>query len=63
MKSGQNAAVIPFTNHDTQPLVQKFGRTAGTTFIQPLGTGHYDSLQASLQRRFAQGLMREPRMC
>jgi hypothetical protein len=25
--------------------------------MEPLGTGHYDSLQASLQRRFSKGLM------
>jgi Carboxypeptidase regulatory-like domain/TonB dependent receptor len=52
-----NAAQIPFTNQNTQPLFQKWGRTAGTTFIQPVGTGMYDSLQASLQRRFNRGLM------
>jgi hypothetical protein len=52
-----NAAQEPFTNRDTQPLAQKFGRTAGTTFLQPVGTGHYDSLQASLQRRFSKGLL------
>lgn len=52
-----NAAQQPFTNRSTQPLDEKFGRTAGTTFIQPLGTGMYDSLQASLQRRFTKGLM------
>lgn len=52
-----NAGQIPFTNRETQPLFQQWGRTAGTTFIQPLGTGTYDSLQASLQRRFTSGLM------
>jgi hypothetical protein len=52
-----NAAQIPFTNRDTQPLLQQWGRTAGTTFLQPLGTGHYDSLQASLSRRLSAGLM------
>lgn len=52
-----NAGQVPFTNRNTQPLYQKWGRTAGTTFLQPVGTGHYDSLQASLQRRFAHGLM------
>ena len=52
-----NASQIPFTNTDTEPLFQKWGRTASTTFLEPLGTGHYDSLQTSLQRRFAAGLM------
>ncbi len=39
-----------------RPLFQQFGRTAFTRVYQPLGTGHYDSLQARLERRFAQGL-------
>src|SRR6266851_6654364 len=52
-----NAAQIPFTNIDSEPLYQKWGRTAATTFLEPLGTGHYDSLQASLTRRFNKGLM------
>jgi hypothetical protein len=52
-----NASQIPFTNRDTEPLFQQWGRTASTTFLEPLGTGHYDSLQASLQRRFRKGLM------
>src|SRR5947208_3452278 len=52
-----NAGQIPFTNRTTQPLLQQWGRTAATTFLEPLGTGHYDSLQASLRRRFSKGLM------
>jgi len=52
-----NAAQVPFTNTDTEPLFQRFGRTAATTFLEPIGTGHFDSLQSSLQRRFSQGLM------
>ena len=52
-----NAAQIPYTSNNTRPLYQKFGRTAQTVFMEPLGTGHYDSLQASLQRRFTRGLM------
>ena len=52
-----NAGQIPFTNRTTQPLLQEWGRTAATTFLEPLGTGQYNSLQASLQRRFAKGLM------
>jgi hypothetical protein len=52
-----NASQIPFTNLDTEPLYQRWGRTAATTFLEPLGTGQFNSLQASLQRRFANGLM------
>ncbi len=52
-----NASQIPFTNRDTQPLYQQWGRTAATTFLEPVGTGHYDSLQASLDKRFSNGFM------
>ncbi len=31
-------------------------RDATTVYLLPVGTGHYDSLQASLQRRFKEGL-------
>ncbi len=39
-----------------RPLKTAFGRDGTTVFLIPLGTGHYDGLQASLQRRFTQGL-------
>ena len=52
-----NAGEIPFTNTTTQPLLQQWGRTAATTFLEPLGNGIYNSLQASLRRRFSKGLM------
>jgi hypothetical protein len=39
-----------------RPLHTSFGRDAYTGFLLPVGTGHYDSLQAQLQRRFTQGL-------
>ncbi len=40
----------------SQPLNQRFGRNA-TTFIQDgLANSHYDSLQATLKRRFSNGL-------
>ncbi len=40
----------------SQPLNQRFGRVA-TTFIQDgLANSHYDSMQASLKRRFSGGL-------
>ncbi len=37
-------------------LAVKFGRTAETRMVTPIGNSHYDSLQTSLERRFAQGL-------
>ncbi len=38
-----------------QQLNRKFGRTANTREVAPIGGSHYDSLQAQLQRRFAGG--------
>jgi hypothetical protein len=38
------------------PLNQRFGRTASTQLITPIGASHYDSLQATLDRRFSHGL-------
>ncbi len=37
-------------------LAQKFGRTAETRLVTPIGNSMYDGLQTSLERRFAQGL-------
>jgi hypothetical protein len=37
-------------------LNRLFGRTAETRLVTPIGNSHYDSLQASLERRFADGL-------
>ena len=39
-----------------QPFNQKFGRTAETSLLGPVGTNKYDSLQATLVRRFANGV-------
>ena len=36
-------------------LVQKFGRTAPTLLIAPLGNSHYNAMQAQLGRRFRNG--------
>jgi len=36
-----------------EQLYQKFGRTANTRQVSPIGGSHYDGLQAQLQRRFA----------
>jgi hypothetical protein len=39
----------------SQQLNRRFGRTANTREVSPIGGSHYDSLQAQLQRRFAGG--------
>jgi hypothetical protein len=39
----------------SQPLYQKFGRTASTNVISALGFSRYNGLQAQLERRFANG--------
>ncbi len=51
-----NAGQIIGAGDDGKPLETRFGRTASTVFLQPVGTGHYNSLQAQLQRRFTDGL-------
>jgi hypothetical protein len=51
-----NAGQVIGAGQSGQPLYRQFGRSAATTFLTPLGTGHYDALQTSLERRFAQGL-------
>ena len=38
-----------------RPLFQRFGRTATTDVLAPYGNATYDSLQMSLERRFASG--------
>ncbi len=52
----QNAGQVIGAGDEGKPLLATFGRTASTVFLQPLGDGHYDSLQAQLSRRFAAGL-------
>jgi len=37
-------------------LARKFGRTAETRLVAPIGNSHYNSLQTSLERRFSAGL-------
>jgi hypothetical protein len=37
-------------------LVQKYGRTAATLLIAPLGNSHYNGLQTRLSRRFRNGV-------
>lgn len=36
-------------------LVQRFGRTAPTKLIAPIGNSHYNALQTRLERRFSNG--------
>ncbi len=40
----------------SQPLNQKFGRVASTNLQNGMANSHYDSMQANLKRRFANGL-------
>jgi hypothetical protein len=51
-----NAGQVIGAGKDGQPLYPEFGRDADTILIYPVGNGHYDSLQATLQRRFTGGL-------
>jgi hypothetical protein len=50
-----NAGQVIGAGEDGRPLLTRFGRTASTVFLQPVGNGKYDSMQAQLQRRFTQG--------
>ncbi len=51
-----NAGQVLGAGDAGRPLYAKFERIASTTFATPLSTSHYDSLQASLERRFSAGL-------
>ena len=51
-----NAGQVLGAGEAGRPLFADYGRSAYTGFLVPVGTGHYDSLQAQLQRRFSQGL-------
>jgi hypothetical protein len=51
-----NAGQVIGAGEAGRPLLTKFDRTASTIFVQPVGTGRYDSMQAQLQRRFSEGL-------
>jgi hypothetical protein len=50
-----NAGQVIGRGNAGRPL-STFGRTATTTFLAPVGTGQYNSLQTKLERRFAQGV-------
>jgi Carboxypeptidase regulatory-like domain len=51
-----NAGQIVGAGKAGQPLFGPFGRDADTILLSPVGSGHYNSLQATLQRRFTAGL-------
>jgi len=52
-----NAGQVIGAGQAGQPLFQQFGRAASTTQVMsPLGTGQYNALQSTLQRRFQNGL-------
>jgi hypothetical protein len=51
-----NAGQVIGAGDEGKPLLARFGRTASTVLLQPVGTGRYDSLQVQLQRRFTGGL-------
>ncbi len=48
---------LPGGGQASMPFYQKFGRQAATRLVGPVGNSHYDSLQATLERRFAGGYM------
>jgi hypothetical protein len=50
-----NAGMVLGAGTAGQPLFQKFRRTAPLQVYYPWGSARYDSLQTSLERRFAQG--------
>ena len=51
-----NAGQVIGAGEDGRPLEALYGRTATTLFLQPVGSGQYNSMQAQLHRRFADGL-------
>jgi hypothetical protein len=51
-----NAGQVIGAGEQGRPLLTRFGRTASTVLLQPVGNGQYDSMQAQLQRRFVDGL-------
>jgi hypothetical protein len=51
-----NAGQIIGAGQQGRPYFPKFGRTARTAAIQPIGNTHYDSLQTKLNRRYSNGV-------
>ena len=52
--ANMNAGLVLGAGTAGEPLFQKFGRTAALNVYYPWGSARYDSLQTSLERRFAQ---------
>ena len=50
-----NAGQVPGAGLAGQPFFVRFGRTALTELLTPVGHNVYDALQTTLQRRFANG--------
>ncbi len=46
----------PGGGRDSQPFYQKFQRSALTRIVDPIGGSHYDGLQTTVERRFADGV-------
>lgn len=51
-----NAGQVIGQGNNGRALRQAFGRSAATTIVETFGTGQYNALQATLDRRFARGL-------
>ena len=51
-----NAGNVIGAGSGGRPLQALFGRTSATTVTEPFGTTMYDSLQATLEKRFSQGM-------
>src|SRR5690606_17849397 len=52
-----NAGQVPGAGAAGRPLNVLFGRNASTQAIIPFQTGNYNSLQATLNRRYADGVV------
>ncbi|HEX5411682.1 MAG TPA: TonB-dependent receptor [Terriglobia bacterium] len=52
-----NAGQVLGAGSAGEPLFTAWGRSASTVQVVPVGSGHYDSLQAVLSRRFTGGLL------
>src|SRR5438034_399232 len=50
-----NAGQVLGAGQAGQPLYALYGRTAATTYYEPVGTNQYNSLQARLERGFSSG--------
>jgi hypothetical protein len=50
-----NAGQVIGAGNDGRPMFARFGRTAVTNLVSPIGTQRYDSMQVRLDRRFSNG--------